>query len=39
MKKFFEVTSIVVTVLAVIATSTACVLWFYQPKVPKSLQK
>ncbi len=37
LKKLFDLVSIIVTALAIITASTACIFWFYQPKIPKSL--
>lgn len=39
MKKLFSVVASVVTVLAIVAASTASAWVLYQPKAPKSLTK
>lgn len=38
MKKFMCMVSVVVSMAAVALSSTASVLWFHQPKVPKALR-
>ncbi|MCX7745408.1 MAG: cyclic lactone autoinducer peptide [Clostridia bacterium] len=37
--KFFRLLSVFITVMAVIASSTACWFLIYQPKLPKVLRK
>ncbi len=38
-KKILVWISALVTLFAVLQTGTACVTWFYQPKMPKSLRR
>ncbi|MCX7749470.1 MAG: cyclic lactone autoinducer peptide [Clostridia bacterium] len=37
--RIFQGISVLVVFLATIKASSACVSWFYQPKVPKCLKK
>lgn len=37
--KILKLLSVALFVVASVISSTACFIWFYQPKVPKCLQK
>ena len=39
MKKLLNIIAVVITAISVVTAGTACILWVYQPRTPKSLMK